>query len=69
MVVCASPVFASASKVKRFQFLLLLKMHQPSRMDSGSANPKVSSSLAIGAVFIVLAFFANTLQSVFGKFV
>jgi hypothetical protein len=44
-------------------------MHQPSRMDSGSANPKVSSSLAIGAVFIVLAFFANTLQSVFGKFV
>lgn len=44
-------------------------MHQASRMNSGSANPKVSSSLAIGAVFIVLAFFANTLQSVFGKFV
>ena len=40
-----------------------------SDLASSSLNPKARTSLAIGAIFIVLAFFANTLQSVFGKFV
>lgn len=46
-----------------------VKSENLSSSDSINSRPVASSSLAIGAIFIVLAFFANTLQSVFGKFV